>query len=87
MKTPGDGGEELMGKAFISYKGFSQRFLPKDGLYPLPLLRATVEKGTAILVLNGPKQRSVVPGAAMAMLGSMVALKATLTPSESKTER
>lgn len=58
--------------------------LPKDGLYPLPLLRRTEEKGTGILILNGPKQRSVDPGTIRAIFGSIVALKATLILSDSE---
>lgn len=56
--------------------------LPKDGLYPLPLLRRTEEKGTGILILNGPKQRSVDPETITAIFGSIVALKATLILSD-----
>lgn len=57
-------------------------FIPKEGLYPLPSLRATMAYGIGTLVLKGPKQYSVDPGILMAMFGSIVALKETLMPSE-----
>lgn len=78
---------ELVSKTHRSQRSLvSVCVLPKDGLYPLPLLRRTEEKGTGILILNGPKQRSVDPGIVTAMLGSMVALKATLILSDSEKE-
>lgn len=59
-------------------------FLPMEGLYPPPWFRVTEAYGIGTLVLKGPKHFSVCPAMAIAMFGSMVALKETIAPAEVK---
>lgn len=58
--------------------------LPREGLYPWPWFSVTEAYGRGTLVLKGPKHLSSLPGVKTPTPGSMVALKATLMPSEGR---